>query len=286
MVTIDAFVPASAGEKEKHKHYHELMEIAGVGNKALIDLHGKPMIAHVLEALDASESIRSITIFGLQPEDIGIDLTKPVDFLQGGSTSFDTLRIATEHFKSKKEVPNYILNISSDIPLITSEMIDRAIAGVDFDSGLELFFNIVTSNDLYRLYPNAKKVAIKLREAPILTGDFHIFSPYVLEGREEALEAIMGNRKSVFGVIRVISFRYIFRYLLKRLTIDDISSRFKKLFDLDAAFLLSEFPETCIDLDYPTDIEKFKDWMGQGSRKLDSEKAYTIRTSAELREII
>lgn len=122
---IDVFIPAGTGESLSH--YSKLLEGAGVKNKSKIRLNGKQLIDYVVESIDNAEITNSITIGGITKEDLEYSAKNPVQFIEGGKTSFESYYKAAEYFGSLPDPPRFILAVSSDVPLMTSEMIDRAV---------------------------------------------------------------------------------------------------------------------------------------------------------------
>ncbi len=279
---IDAYIPAGRGEVLGN--YKVLLDAAGVDNKALIDLNGKPMINYVIEALDKSRYIRSITIFGLTSDEIDIETTKPLAFSEGGDTTFNTLKKALNYFQYKEDKPEYILTASCDIPMITYEMIDNICEKVCLDDDIELYYNTVWHSRIAELYPEVTKVPLKLKEGDLVFGDIHIFSVDVLDKGDRlcTVNRIMMNRKNFGAVIKFLSIKYFLKYLIRQLTLKDAGTRIMKVFDLKAGFLLCNIPEVCADLDYAKDLETFKKYSKLPPRKLTEIDTVEILTKEEL----
>lgn len=272
---LDVFVPAGTGESLSH--YSQLLEAAGVKNKSKIRLNGKQLIDYVVEAIDNAEITNSITIGGLTKDDLEYSPKNLVQFIEGGGTSFESYYKAAKHYLSLPDPPEYILTVSSDVPLITSEMIDRAVSAIDLNLDLDVYFQIVWHSDMLKRYPNASKIPIKLKEGWILASDMVVMRPEVIERYKTIIQNLMAHRKSVFSFIRIVSFRYIIKYKLKRLSFHDIFRRFADRYGLRGAFWVTEFPEPCIDLDYFEDLQKFQTHILTYPRLLeDDEKAYLI----------
>jgi CTP:molybdopterin cytidylyltransferase MocA len=279
---IDAYIPAGRGEILGN--YKVLLDAAGVDNKALIDLNGKPMINYVIEALDKSRYIRSITIFGLTADEINVETTKPLAFSEGGNTTFETLKKVITYFKNKENKPEYILSTSCDIPLITYEMIDRICKQINLDDDIELYYNIVWHKRVAELLPEVTKVPLKLKEGNMVFGDIHVFSIDVLDkgDRLAVLNRIMMNRKNFGAVIKFLSIKYFLKYMIRQLTLKDAGTRIMRVFDLKAGFLLCNIPEVCADLDYAKDLETFKIYSKQPPRKLTDIDTVVILTKEDL----
>ncbi len=279
---IDAYIPAGSGEILDN--YAPLLRAGNVKNKALLPLNGRPMITYVIEALNESKYVRSITIAGLNKNEIEIKVDKPITFIEGGKTSFNTLDKAIDHFNNMENPPEYLLSISSDIPCVTGEMIDKIISSIDFTQNVELYYNVVWYNSVAKLYPEVKKVPFKLKEGKLVFGDIHVFRANVLKkgDRRARVNLIMQNRKKFSTVIKLFSFKYFIKYIFKRLTLREAALRTSEIFDVNLAFILVNFPETCIDLDYKRDYEHFKNYCKKQKRKLGDNDRVQILTREKL----
>lgn len=271
---IDAFI--LAGEGEKFDHYDYLLNEAGVINKALIKIAGKPMISYVVKALDEAEHVKSITIVGLNSENLGIKIAKPVEFIEGGKTTFDSVLAAVSHFTSKSKTPEYIMAVACDIPLITGEMIDRYIETIDWSKDKEYYFPAVWKKDFDQYYPNVTKKPLRLKEGKLFSGDLHVFKPYIFSRHKDTLQEILANRKKFWKLVKIVSFRYIIRYLLGRLSLNLIEDRLKSIYNLNGAYAIFSYPEVCADLDYIEDLPLFDELCSKPPRKLNSEDNVTI----------
>lgn len=266
MTQIDAFI--LAGEGETQKHYNPLLEKAGVSNKALIKLGGKPMICYILDALDNSKYIKSITIIGLKEKDFKYKSKKPLEFIEGGKNSFYSVMAAVEHFARDGDTSKYVFSLSCDIPLVTAEMIDKYISSIDFSQDIDYYYPLVKVDALHDLYPNVTKVAIRFKEGLFYGGDLHIFRSKLLLERRGVLQDILMNRKNLMKVIRVVSLRIAFLYLIKRLNFNVIQKRMNKLFGIKGAIAVFDYPESCADLDYVEDLDEFDRLCSLPPRKL------------------
>jgi hypothetical protein len=236
------------------------------------------MIYYVLKALDEAETISSITIVGLTEKDLDFEFQKKVVFIEGGKSTFDSVMAAVYHFNKDSDPTKYVFSVSCDIPMITSEMIDRFINAIDFSKEKEYYFPLIWKQSLMKHYPKVTKKPFKIKEGKFYGGDLHIFQLQTLMGREEKLKNILASRKNFFNLVKMISLRNIVRYVLGRLTLNMIEDRFKGIYGLNAAYAIFDFPESCADLDYMEDIEEFDRICSQPPRKLDPEEKVTIQS--------
>lgn len=111
-------------------------------HKLLLPLHGRPVLAHVLDAVQASQARPVVLILGHQPEQVrqhiaayisqpDLHIVENPDYLQGMSTS---LRLGVQtllsfgYTKSTGESIDSALVVLGDQPLITAQHIDTLIA--------------------------------------------------------------------------------------------------------------------------------------------------------------
>ena len=111
-------------------------------HKLLLPLHGRPVLAHILDAVLASEAHPVVLVLGHQPEQVrahiasytthpDLQIVENPDYLQGMSTSMrlgiQTLQ-ASGYTKSKDKSIDSALVLLGVQPLITAQHIDTLIA--------------------------------------------------------------------------------------------------------------------------------------------------------------
>ncbi|MFX1254411.1 MAG: cytidylyltransferase domain-containing protein [Promethearchaeota archaeon] len=275
MKQIDVFVPT--GKSRHIGRYKAILDYANVDNKALIPLNGKPMIYYVLEELNKSKTVKSITIAGLTKEDISFEIQKPLEFIEGGISAFDTFERGMKHFISKKEPPKYILNVGSDIPLVTSEMIDKIVASINENNDIDVYLNITMYEDFKKSFPERRKTKTNLKRGPIAGGDLNVLTPYIIEGKSgKTLRRIFKYRRSTLHMVRIFSPKLIFRYLLKSLSIEDIIKLAEKKFNLKGAAIITSFCGQCADVDNVEDITIMEEWLKKPKYKLSAKDSVII----------
>jgi molybdopterin-guanine dinucleotide biosynthesis protein A len=274
MNKIDAFV--LAGEGEKMAHYTPLLEKGGVTNKALIPLAGKPMVHYILKALNDAETISSITVVGLTSSELKFEFSKPVEYIKGGATTFESITGVVRHIAKNTDESKYILSCSCDTPLITSEMIDKYVSSLDLSKNVDYYFPIVWKNVLKSRYPVVTKMLLKFTNGHFYGGDLHLFKLSTILHREQVLKDILDNRKNFFKIAKIFSFKLIFRFLLNRLNIGLAQDRFKTILDLNLSVSIFDFPDICVDLDYEKDVDEFDRLCALPPRKLGADEGVTF----------
>lgn len=263
---IPAYIPAGSDPNK----IDPLCQAANVTNKAFIELAGKPTINYVIEALDKAERIESITVVGLDPSHLEVSTSKPINFIPSTGSNFDTAMRAVKYFTSIPEPPEFVLSLSSDLPFITPEVIDRNLNLVEKietkfreENGttIELFYPFVPKEIVQKRFPQVTKRFRKFKEGTYATGDFFVYNPQAALKPEaqRVAQAIMRNRKNMLKILGGFSLLAIPKYLLGKLSLEsDAKPTMKRVMNIELETLISKDPEICVDLDYPEDIEKFE----------------------------
>ncbi len=263
---IPAYIPAGSDPTKTDP----LCEMANVKNKALIPLAGKPIISYVIEALDKTERIESITIVGLEENQLDIETEKPLTFVPSSGSNYDTAISAVNYFTSRENPPQYVLSLSSDLPFITSDVVERNLTLAEkiakqFEQRtkkqIELFYPFVPKKIVEKRFPQVTKRFRKFKEGVFATGDFFLYNPRsaLKPEAQRVAQAILKNRKNMLKILGGFSFLAIPKYLLGRLSLEtDVKPTMKRLMNIELETLISKDPEICVDLDYPEDLEKFE----------------------------
>ena len=116
---MDAIVIAGGIPKPEDPLY----EFTQGGPKALVDVAGKPMIQWVLDAISGTESVERVVLISLS-EEAGLKCSKPVTYLPDQGGLLENVRGGIVKAVEINPQATHILTVSSDIPMIKSEMID------------------------------------------------------------------------------------------------------------------------------------------------------------------
>ncbi len=123
--------------------------------KSMISVGGKPMIEWVLDATNQANSVERIIIVGL--DDISsLKSVKPVAHIPDQGGIFENLAAAADFILKQVPGTEYFLSISSDIPLITGDIIETVIAE-NREPGFDVFYNIVEQNVMETAFPGVKR---------------------------------------------------------------------------------------------------------------------------------
>jgi len=241
-----------AGVKEKGP-----LEIAAnVENKALIMINEKSIVEYVIDAINNSENIDKVIVVG--PKDklypyIGKKVEK---ILETGSSIIENMEIGLNYFNSESN----ILLLTSDIPLITSQAIDEFIEKC-VKREAYIGYPIITKENIIRKYPETKRTYVNMKEGTFCGGNIAFFKPEVFFQKRELIKELYENRKANWKNAKILGFKFILKFLLKTLTLDEIEKKVTKIVGCKSVAVMVSYPEIMIDLDKPSDLELIQQYF-------------------------
>lgn len=242
---LNAVVLAGSSDNEK------------LPNKPLLKIKDKPMVLYVTDALKATKRIDNILIVG---DEIKLreyyKEDKNVSIINESESFFHNLIMGVNAYKEEKR----ILVVTSDIPMITSEAINDFIDKASSIGG-DFCYPIVDKEANNRKYPEAKRTYARLKEGSFTGGNIIYINPKIIDGFMDKAQEVIGNRKKVLKLAKMLGWKFTIRFLLGNLTIPKIEKRVSEMLGIDARAVISEYPEIGNDVDKPSDVEMVQNYI-------------------------
>ena len=235
-----------AGKKDSGK----LEKCSKLTNKALLMLNEMPMVEYIVNALLGSKLVNDIVVVG--PEyDLTPFLEKKVTrILESTDSIIENVKIGLDYLKDDGN----ILLLTSDIPLITGEIIDRFITKCEqYDAFF--YYPIITQESIIKKYPDTIRSYFTLKEGTFCGGNMVIFNSPVFDRNKELVEELYHNRKDIKKYISILGIKFLVKFLLKTLTIQEIETKAAQIVGYPVKSITIDDPEVMIDLDKLCDYE-------------------------------
>lgn len=220
--------------------------------KALIEIAGKPMVQWVLDALGGSKHIDDILIVGLNP-DCGLSCDKPLHFVPDQRDLLHNAKAALQHARDRNPVADHVLFSTSDIPTITSEMIDWRVAEVHKHKQ-DIDFTVVERQTMETRFPNANRSYVKLKDYELCAGDLHFARPVLVE-EDEIWGRLIAARKNPIKQAALLGFDLLLLLLLGRMTLKEGERRVGERLGVSGQVCISPYAELAMDVDKPHQLE-------------------------------
>ena len=219
-------------------------------NKALMKIKNKYMLEYVLDALRNVKAIDKIVAVGSKDK-LEEALGDKIDYvLEGTDSIVDNAINALELFPDEKEA----LLMTCDIPMITVEAIEHFITE-SRESGADLTYCIVNKELNDERYPEVKRTYVKLKEGYFTGGNAFYLNPEIKDKVRDFFDKMLENRKNPVKMAAILGLGFVLRLALGTLTINAIKDKVDKLLGINAAVIISPYPEIGNDVDKESDIK-------------------------------
>ncbi|NLL61409.1 MAG: NTP transferase domain-containing protein [Candidatus Atribacteria bacterium] len=227
-------------------------------NKALLQINEIPMIEYIVNALQTAALVRDIVVVG--PEyDLAPFLGEKVrKILNSTESMVRNVQIGLDYFPHDSKV----LILTSDIPLITGEIVDRFIKKCEPHNAF-FYYPIILKENILKKYPETIRSYVNLKEGIYCGGNMVIVGKPVFDRNRQLLDELYQNRKDVKKYISILGARFLVKYLMKSLTINEIEKKAAEIVGYPVKGIIIEDPEVMIDLDKLSDYELISKVMNQ-----------------------
>jgi len=221
-----------------------------VDNKALVEIDGRPMIQHVIDALNESRYVENIYLVAPKEfEDMSFASKKPLRVVGCGDTAAESLLNAIHGSGEARKV----VITTCDNPLFRGLMMDEFIqrclmtdAGFCYSVGME---SVISAS-----YPDVKRTYVQARDDGYTGANVYFVDKEKFSADEEMLAKIDSYRKTPWKYLRVIGKRPLLKFIFRRITLADVEKRASKIIGCKVRLMPMPFPVCGIDVDKPSDL--------------------------------
>jgi GTP:adenosylcobinamide-phosphate guanylyltransferase len=235
------------------------------GNKALLDLCGKPMIQWVLDALSGSSLIDQVILIGLPPS-AEIHCKHNFISLEDQPNMLLNVRYASKYLLESGVKSELALLVAADIPAITSEMIDWTIQTVQ-QTDHDLYYSLIERSAMEKRFPGSNRSFYHLRDIEICGGDLNAVNINAMVKENPIWDKLIAARKNAFKQTAIVGLDTLFLFLIRWFDIHRAGPWASKRLGLRAHTFIDMHPETAMDVDKPHQLEIIRaDLCGQSAQ--------------------
>lgn len=213
------------------------------GQKAALELAGRPMIRWVLDALLASRHIDRAILVGL---DDGVDLPAGVEQVADHGSLTANLYAGIDRLSGRGPAAY----CWSDIPLATPEMFDRFVDAIA-DPEADVHAGLVRQRDILARFPEAHDLWLRFAEGAFIAADFGVFHPRHAAPMRPHVERLAPQRKSAWRQALSVGVPLLLRFASGRLTMPELERRLEARYGLRCRLHVVTDPELGLDVDSP-----------------------------------
>jgi molybdopterin-guanine dinucleotide biosynthesis protein A len=220
--------------------------------KAMIEVAGKPMVQWILDALGGTAAIDHVFIIGLD-QDCNLTCDKPLHFIPDQGDLLQNAKAGLQHTLARNPDANYALFSSSDIPTVTSEMIDWRVEQTQKHEQ-DISFTVVERRTMEARFPGSNRSYVKLKDYELCGGDLHFARPALIK-EDEIWARLIAARKNALKQAALLGFDLLLLLLMGRMTLKDAERRVSKRLNVSGQACISPYAELAMDVDKPHQLE-------------------------------
>ncbi len=251
---FDAFITAGYDPDRLDK----VSAAAGVAHKSLVPVAGMPMAWHVVQALRECERVGEIVVVGIEPGEI--DFGVEVHHVPNQPSLWASQNAGLRKLQELNAEDRYLLALSADTALLTGEIIDRFIDACA-PLTLEAYWGIVRKDVMLASFPQSKRTYLPLREGSFCSSDLYLGRLSAGLRIQERIRYFIEHRKNVVAQIWKLGLPTLFKFVTRRLAIDDIVDFAYSFAELRGSPV--EFPvaEAGMDIDKPEQLAQVEAYL-------------------------
>ena len=265
---IPAAIPAVVLAGQDPGRPDPLAAAEGKPHKALIEIAGQPLIAHVVHALAASPRVGEIAVVGLPPDvtDEQLGFGCPVHRLPNRAGLLDNAQAGVD-FCANLDGGSYVLVCSSDAPLLSAEAVTWF---VDACRPLrrDIYWASVARAAVASVFPGARRTWLRTADGRFCSADLFLVRAAAAHSADGPLRAALARRKHPPALVRLIGPGWVVRLLLGRAHVRQLLGRVQERFGIAADVIALPFPGAAMDVDQPHHLALLRDYAAAHPEKL------------------
>jgi GTP:adenosylcobinamide-phosphate guanylyltransferase len=233
----------------------------GLPNKSFLPVHGRPMVSRVADALRGSPSIKDVIAVG--PPALQALLGPSTAIVPEQSTWADNIAAALAHLDGERRV----LVIASDLPLLTSEAIERFLARCN--DGADFYFPLVPRKVIESRLPQAEKTYVRLPGRAVCGGCAALVDPSIAGRlRHLAARAHAARRRRWMLWASMLGPVLLVRLAAGLMTIPAAEARLWRVTGVRGRAIELDAPELAFDVDDESDLRVAEAALAPAGRTL------------------
>lgn len=230
---------------------------AGVSNKALSKVGGEAMILRVLRALEQSAEVGERIICG-PPRQAVAGNQALRDAVASGSIRWipHASTPSTSTYEALNTLPEdqTVLITTADHALLNSEIVDYFCTAAR-RTQCDLAFALAPHDLVDDAHPGVRRTVLKFRDGGYCSCNLFAFMSARARKAADYWRQVERDRKHPWKIARTLGWLTVLRYVLGRLSLDDILGLASKRLNIQVGAVVMPFPQAAIDVDTVADWE-------------------------------
>lgn len=228
---------------------------AGVTHKALAPVAGRPMIAHMLETLQAVPELGRIVLLCETPAALRT-VPAVAEAEANGRLAFAPSAASPARSVlaglDRPEAALPVLVMTADAPLLTPAALRYFLAGVP--PGADVAAAVASGDAVRRRFPESRRTFLRFRDGDVSGCNLFLIQTPAGRHAVEFWQRLEAHRKRPLVMAALVGPAVILSYGLRRLTQAGAMRQLKRRTGATGALVTIPYPEAAVDVDKPADL--------------------------------
>ncbi|MEW6447797.1 MAG: nucleotidyltransferase family protein [Bacillota bacterium] len=225
-----------------------LRDVSPVPFEALIDIHGRPLTAYVIEALLETPVISRVVVVGPQELKKAVESERLVILPPRGGL-LENLAAGLEALYSTSRV----LVVTGDLALLTPPAVEAFLRLCESGEA-DVYYPVVPRDAVEKAYPAIKRTYVRLRDGVFTGGNVGLVDPAMLLKSLDRARDFVRLRKKPLRLALIVGPGVLCRFLLGRLSLGEAEKKVSRILGLRGRAVIAFIPEIGMDVDKPDDL--------------------------------
>ena len=221
-----------------------LARASGVAAKALVPLAGKPMGAHVLEALRCSHQVEHVVYVGPNG---GLDGYYDAHVPAGDSLA-DSLALGLGAALAHMQASGRLLALTADIPWLTAQAVDTFITQ---SALVDLVYPVIPAAVSEAQFPAQQRTYVKVRDGRFTGGNMVLLTPAGVPPLLRFMDRLYRGRKNPLALAAIFGYDVVAKLLVGRVSVAELEHRAARILGISVSAFISEDASLGADVDKP-----------------------------------
>jgi hypothetical protein len=167
---------------------------------------------------------------------------------------FENIRAGVMQVEKINPKSHHTIIVSSDIPTITSEMVNWVV-NTCMQTDEDVYYNLIERSVMEKRFPGSKRTYTRLKDYEVCGGDMNVIRTKSVSGNDELFERLIAARKSVVKQAALIGYSTLILLMLRQLTMQSAIKRVAKRLNITGRAVLCPYAEVGMDVDKPFQLE-------------------------------
>jgi hypothetical protein len=186
-----------------------------------------------------------------------VTCNKPMEYLENQGHMLANIIAGIHKVQEMNPKAEYVLGISSDIPGITSEMVDWCVE-TSMETQDELYYGIIPQAVMDKRYPGSKRSFTKLKGESFCGADIHVIHVKLADEHIDTWKRLIDNRKNVFKQAAVFGYWTLFLLATRMIDADGAVKRVSEKIKIKGRAIRWPYAEAGMDVDKPHQLEQMR----------------------------